>query len=106
MEERAMSRTLDCLVSYFGLVDGEDGVPLRYFAYQIVAGPGPAEKWGVAIIRTLAVYDERERCTSCQTFHVVKEGGTVAAILKALRYLDAYHEGDHLRKVPSAIRWL
>ena len=55
-----MSRMLDCLVSYFGLVDGEDGVPLRYFAYQIVAGPGPAEKWGVAIISTLAVYDEIE----------------------------------------------
>jgi hypothetical protein len=95
---------LDCLVSYFG--QGEDGVPAprRYFCYHVIAGPGPTATAGVATVVTLAVHDEDQRCTSCQAFHAVPTGGPAAALAKAIRYLDAYHEGDRLRKVQSEVR--
>jgi hypothetical protein len=101
-----MSQMLDCLVSYFGLDEEEQPVTQRYFSYQIVAGPGPTAGTGVAAIATLAVHNEAQRCTYCQHFHVVKAGGPAAAIAAAVRYLDAYHEADHLRKVQSDIRGL
>jgi hypothetical protein len=55
----------------------------------------------VASIATLAVFDPSERCDYCAVFHAVQEGGPAAAIVKAIRYLDAYHEEDRLRKVQT-----
>jgi hypothetical protein len=99
-----MAEIMDCLVNYFNLDIGEDGVPRRYFSYHVVAGPGPTPDSGVASIATLAVFDPAERCTSCTTFHAVAEGGPGAAIAKAVHYLDSYHEQDRLQKVQTAIR--
>jgi hypothetical protein len=95
---------LDCLVNYFGLSEDGGGVPRRYFCYHLLAGPGPTEEAGVAFVATLAVHNESERCTSCQTVHAVQTGGPAAALAKAVRYLDAYHEGDRLWKVQSEVR--
>ena len=55
---------------------------------------------------TLVIHDESERCTGCQDFHTVEVGGPAAALAAAIRYLDAYHQADHLRKVQSSIRGL
>jgi hypothetical protein len=101
-----MKRVVDCLVSYFGL--DEEGRPTcqRYFCYHIVAGPGPTTGAGVASVTTLAVHDEAERCTYCQKFHTAEAGGPAAALAEAIRYLDAYHGQDRLRKVQSDIRGL
>jgi hypothetical protein len=101
-----MARMLDCLVNYFGL--DEDGRPgyRRYFCYHVVAGPGPAADAGLALVTTLAVHDRGERCTSCEAVHRVERGGPAAALAAALRYLDAYHGEDHLRKVQSDVRGL
>ena len=99
-----MTEIMDCLVNYFSLDSFEDGMPRRYFSYHIVAGPGPTPAAGVASIATLAVYDKSEGCDYCQVFHAVQEGGPAAAIDKAIRYLDAYHQGDRLRKVQTTIR--
>ncbi len=101
---QAMKRFLDCLVTYFGL--DENGRPSyrRYFCYHIVAGPGPTAGAGVASITTLAIHDESERCTFCRNFFAVDTGGPAAAIARALRYLDAYHGNDHLRRVQSEFR--
>jgi hypothetical protein len=99
-----MDRILDCLVSYFGLNGDERHVPRRYYCYHVIAGPGPTAEAGVASIVTLAVHDPQERCTSCQSFHMVSTGGPAAALAQAIRYLDVYHEGDRVRKVQSEIR--
>src|SRR5262249_11927091 len=99
-----MSAIMDCLVNYFSVNTGEDGVPRRYFSYHIVAGPGPTLDSGVASIVTLAVFQPGERCNYCEMFHAVREGGPAAAIVKAIRYLDAYHEEDRLQKVETALR--
>jgi hypothetical protein len=99
-----MAEIMDCLVNFFSLNAGDDGMPRRYFSYHVVAGPGPTPDSGVASIATLAIFDRSERCDSCTVFHAVREGGPAAAIVKAIRYLDAYHEGDHLRKVQTAVR--
>jgi hypothetical protein len=101
-----MSHMLDCLVNYFGLNEDEEQIPTRYFSYHIVAGPGPTPKGGSASITTLAVHDVSERCDYCRNFHVVKTGGPVAAIAEAIRYLDAYHQGDRMGRVQSEIRGL
>jgi hypothetical protein len=101
-----MTRILDCLVSYFGLDEDERAGVRRYFCYHIVAGPGPTTGEGVASITTVALHDETQRCTYCQTFHTALAGGPAAAMAAAVRYLDAYHEHDHLRKVQSDIRGL
>jgi len=103
---KPMNRMLDCLVSYFALDDRERPTYTRYFCYHVVAGPGPTPGTGVAVVTTLAVHDESERCTACQNFHTVKTGGPRAALSAAVRYLDAYHEGDRLRKVRSDVRGL
>jgi hypothetical protein len=97
---------LDCLVSYFGLNENERPGYRRYFCYHILAGPGPTTGSGVATITTLAIHHEAERCTSCQNFHMVGTGDPLAAIAAAIRYLDSYHECDHLRKVQSDFRGL
>ena len=97
-------RVLDCVVNYFGTTEDADGLPRRLFSYHIVGSPGRTPEEGIAAITTLAVAPESERCTSCQTYHLVKTGGPEAAVAKANRYLDAYHKGDRLRKVQSAVR--
>jgi hypothetical protein len=101
-----MTEMLECLVSYFGIDENDKPTYGRYFCYQLVAGPGPADGAGVAVVTTLAVHDEAERCTSCQKFHAVEAGGAEAAIAAAVRYLDSYHEQDHVLKVQSDIRGL
>jgi hypothetical protein len=60
----------------------------------------------VATVTTLAVHDERERCTYCQHFHAVETGGRAAAIAEAVSYLDAVHRANHVRKVQSELRGL
>ncbi len=42
--------------------------------------------------------------TASAVFHAVREGGPAAAIARAVRYLDAYHEQDRLQKVQTVIR--
>jgi hypothetical protein len=101
-----MAQILDCLVSYFGLDEQQKPNPGRYYCYHIVAGPGPTAESGVASITTLALSNESERCTYCQTFHLVKTGGPEAAIAKAISYLDDIHQGKHVRKVQSELRGL
>jgi hypothetical protein len=101
-----MTRMLDCLVSYFGLDENERPTYRRYFCYHIVAGPGPVPGSGVASITTLAIHDDTQRCNSCPNFHVVETGGPAVALTKAVRYLDAYHGEDRLRKAQSEIRSL
>jgi hypothetical protein len=101
-----MTRMLDCLVSYFGIDENDRPTYRRYFCYQVVAGPGLTDEAGIAVVTTLAAHDETERCTSCQKFHAVQEGGPEAAIAAAVRYLDSYHDQDHLRKAQSDIRGL
>jgi hypothetical protein len=100
-----MRQILDCVVNYFG-PNNREGMPVRYFFYHILGGPGPTPEGAVAHIAILAVSDERERCTACQMVHAVETGGPAAAIAKAIRYLDVYHEGDLLRKVQSRLRGL
>ena len=101
-----MKRILDCMVTYFGL--DEDGRPTsrRYFCYHVVAGPGPTAGAAVASIVTLAVYDEARRHRFYQNLHTVESGGAPAAIGKAIRYLDAHHGDDCVRRVQSEIRGL
>ncbi len=99
-----MAEMMDCLVNYFSPDATEGGVPRRYFSYHVVAGPGPTPGSGVASIATLAVFDPAERCGFCTLFHAAREGGPAAAIAKAVHYLDAFHEEDHLRKVQSTVR--
>jgi hypothetical protein len=101
-----MTRILDRMVSYFGLDEDEQAGFQRYFCYHIVAGPGPTPGAGVASITTLALHDETQRCTYCQTFHTVEEGGPAAAMAAAVHYLDAHHELDHVWRVQSDIRGL
>jgi hypothetical protein len=101
-----MAPILDCVVSYFSLDEEERPTYRRYFCYHVVAGPGPTPGAGVAAITTLAIFNESERCTSCQHFHTAEAGGPAAALASALRYLDAYHHEDHVRKVQSEIRSL
>jgi hypothetical protein len=95
---------LERLVTYYGL--GEDGRPSfrRFLSYKIIAGPGPTEGSGLASILTVAVSNPTERCDYCQTVHTVETGGAAAAVAAAVRYLDAYHRGDLLRKVESDAR--
>ena len=99
-----MAEMLDCLVSYFSEDTNADGMPHRYLAYHVVAGPGPVPEGGVASITPLAAYDENGICETCERVIAVKAGGPAAAIQEALVYMDAYHEGDRLRKVQSEVR--
>jgi hypothetical protein len=101
-----MAEMLDCLVSYFSADADAEGMPRRYLAYHIVAGPGPSAEGGVASITPLAAYDENEICDTCERVFAVKAGGPAAAMEEALLYMEAYHEGNGLRKVRSEIRSL
>jgi hypothetical protein len=98
-----MAEMLDCLVNYFSRETSEEGMPRRYISYHIVAGPGPTDMGGVATITVLAANDEA-LCQSCKRFHAVRVGGPRVAIDGALRHLDAWHEGQNLRKVQTEIR--
>ncbi len=93
---------VDCMANYFGFDD--EGELNRYFCYHVIGGPGPRPGSGVASIALIAVNDKTERCIGCQDFQVVETGGPAAAVAKALRYLDAYHDEDRLRKVQTALR--
>jgi hypothetical protein len=99
-----MAEMLDCLVSYFSQDSNAEGLPRRYLAYHVVAGPGPVPEGGVASITPLAAYDENEICGTCERVVAVKAGGPAAALEEALVYMDAYHEGDRLRKAQSEVR--
>jgi hypothetical protein len=97
---------LDCLVSYFGLDEYGRPSNWRYFCYHVLAGPGPTAGSGVAAVVMVGVYDESKRCTYCKHLHTAEAGGPAAALEAAVRYLDAYHGPDRLRKVVSATRSL
>ena len=99
-----MTEMFDCLVSFFSADANAEGMPRRYLAYHIVAGPGPLPEGGVASITPLAAYDENGICETCDRVFAARAGGPAAALDEALVYLDAYHEGDRLRKVQSEIR--
>jgi hypothetical protein len=99
-------RMLDCMVSYFGLDENERPGYRRYFCYHILAGPGPTAGSGVAVITTVALHNESERCTYCQHVHPAEVGGPAAALAAAVRYLDAFHSLDHMAKVQSEVRGL
>jgi hypothetical protein len=99
-----MAEILDCLVSYFSQDSNDEGVPRRYLCYHVVAGPGPTPEGGVASITPLAAYDENTICSTCERVFAVKAGGPAAALEEALVYMDAYHEGDRLRKAQSEVR--
>ena len=100
-----MADMLDCLVSYFSEDANAEGMPRRYLSYHVVAGPGPSPESGIASITPLAVHDENPICDTCERVIAVKAGGPAAAMEEALVYMDAYHEGDRLRKVQSELRW-
>jgi hypothetical protein len=95
---------LERVVTYFGLDEEDEPTSRRFASYKIVAGPGPTDDSGLASIVTLALSNLREGCENCQRFHTVEEGGAVAAMAVASRYLDAYHGGNRLRKVESDVR--
>jgi hypothetical protein len=97
---------IDSLVSYFGLDENDQPDYRRYFAYHILAGPGPTADSGVAYVTTLALSDESQRCTYCKNAHKAEAGGPAAALAAAVRYLDSYHERDRVRKVQSGVRGL
>jgi hypothetical protein len=99
-----MTAMIDCMVNYFG--GDESDAPTRYFCYHVVGGPGPTARAGVALITALAASQESEQCISCEGVHFVQTGGPAAAVAKALRHLDAHHEGDGLRKVGTPFRRL
>ena len=99
-----MAEMLDCLVSYFSEDANEEGMPHRYLAYHVVAGPGPNPESGIASITPLAAYDENGICETCEHVFAVKAGGPAATMEEALVYIEAYHEGDRLRKVQSEVR--
>jgi hypothetical protein len=101
-----MAEMLDCLVSYFSEDANAEGMPRRYLSYHVVAGPGPGPEGGVASITPLAAYDENAVCDTCERVVAVKAGGPAAALEEALLYMDAYHEGDRLRKAQSEVRRL
>jgi hypothetical protein len=99
-----MAEMLDCLVSYFSEDANAEGMPRRYLCYHIIAGPGPTPDGGVASITPFAAYDENVICDTCERVFAVQAGGPAAAMETALLYMDAYHEGDRLRKAQSKVR--
>jgi hypothetical protein len=98
-EVTTMAEMLDTLVSVFSEDANAEDMPRRYLCDHIVAGPGPSLVGGVASITPLAAYDEIVICDTCERVFAVQTGGPAAAMETALLYMDAYHEGDRLRKV-------
>jgi hypothetical protein len=99
-----MTQMKDCMVSYFSANGNGEGVPRRYYCYLVVAGPGPMDGAGVATITTLAIHEGDRPCSSCRNCFFAPSGGPEAALALALHYLDAYHQGDRLRRVVSGSR--
>jgi hypothetical protein len=99
-----MGEVMDCMVNYFGHIGDGEGMPRRYYCYLVVAGPGPTETAGVATISTLAVHEGESPCDYCQSCFYAETGGPEAALVQALLYLNAYHDGHHLRRVISQVR--
>jgi hypothetical protein len=96
--------TLERVVTYFGLDEEGEPTSRRFASYKVIAGPGPSEDSGLASIITLGLSNPSDACEYCQKFHTVEKGGAAAAMTAAIRYLDAYHGGDRLRKVESDVR--
>jgi hypothetical protein len=103
-EGTTMTEMFDCLVCFFSEDANAEGMPRRYLAYHVVAGPGPSPEGGVASVTPLAAYDENTICDTCERVFAVAAGGPAAALDEALAYMNAYHEGDRLRKVQSEVR--
>jgi hypothetical protein len=101
-----MAELLDCMVNYFSINDSGESPPRFYYCYLVVAGPGPTGEAGVATSTTLAVHSGDRPCESCQKTFFAHQGGPKAALAQALHYLDAFHEGQYLRKVVSQGRRL
>jgi hypothetical protein len=99
-----MGEMMDCMVNYFSYNDNGEGVPRRYYNYLVVAGPGPTDESGVATVTTLAVHEGDRPCDYCQNWFFAPRGGPEEALARALRYLDAGHDDNHLRKVVSQVR--
>jgi hypothetical protein len=99
-----MPEMIDCMVNYFSLNGDGEGVPRRYYSYRVTAGTGPTDEAGVATISTLAVHEGDRPCGYCQNWFFAPRGGPEAALDRALRYLDSFHEGHRLRKAISAAR--
>jgi len=78
----------------------------RYFCYHVMAGPGPTAGSAVAAVTTLAIHDGATPHRFYQNMHIAEVGGPVAAIVKAIRYLDAYHGDECVQRVESQIRGL
>jgi hypothetical protein len=95
---------LERLVTYYGLDEAGEPTSRRFFSYKIIAGPGPSVGSGLASIVTLALTNPKEGCEYCQKHHTVETGGAAAAMVAAIAYLDAYHNGDRLSKVESDLR--
>jgi hypothetical protein len=95
---------MDCMVSYFSHNGDSAGPPRRYYCYHLVAGPGPTDEAGVATITTLAVHEGDRPCDYCAKWFFAETGGPEAALARALRYLDAFHDGRRLRRVVSQVR--
>jgi hypothetical protein len=102
----AMADMLECFVNFFSEDTNDEGMPRRYLAYHIIAGPGPTPDAGIASITPLAAYYEVEICAACERVFAVKAGGPAAALAEALLYMGSYHEADGLRKVQSEIHKL
>ena len=100
-----MAEMLDCLLNYFSGDTNEEGMPRKYVCYHIVGGPGITEIGGLAAITVLAA-NHAGVWESCERFHAVKVGGPAAALAKALRYLDAFHDDSYMRKVQTETRSL
>lgn len=98
-----MAEMLDCLVNYFSGDTSEDGLPRLYVCYQIISGPGTTEGGGLASISILSA-NHSGIWESSQRLHAVKEGGPEAALAKALRYVDAFHDDNYVRKVQTETR--
>jgi hypothetical protein len=98
-----MSEMLDCLVSYCSAKAHRDGMPLQYLCYRIVAGPGPGDDGGVAVITLLGAKNPGES-DLYHHLHAVQSGGPRAALAAALSYLDAVHHKDDLARAQTEVR--
>jgi hypothetical protein len=93
-------------VSYFGLDENERPGCQRSVSYHVIAGPGPTDGGGFAVITPVAAHDAAEGWGCGQDVHAVEAGGPAAALAAAIRCLDARHGQDHMRKVQSEVRGL
>jgi rhodanese-related sulfurtransferase len=98
-----MAEMLDCLVNYFSGDTNDDGMPRLYVCYRVISGPGTTAAGALASISVLAA-NHSGIWESCERFHAVTEGGPAAALTKTLRYLDAFHDDNYMRKVQTETR--